>query len=473
MSNLLGSLIERASSWTVIHAQQHAQRRASEQNELFALSELADEAYIYGYPLVMMDLTARTMTNVAVPAGAKAPLNQFGRLDILPTADTKNLTMPNVDTLYMSAFLDLKEEPIVLHVPDTHRRYYMLPMLDAYTNVFASPGKRTTGTTALDAAIVGPHWTQSLPSSLVRIDAPTNLVWIVGRTQVNGREDLSDVAELTQQYTLCPLSSYGQRYSLPPNPRLDPALLPNAEPAKLVAELEDHGFFAHLANLLAQYPPPPRDGANLVRYERLGLAPGHFTPSPAAAEAIEGVKGRATKQIRQRFLGFGREINGWRIDTTLGQYDSRYLDRAAIARYAIGANLADDAIYPYALYDAEDQPLHGANDYVLHFEVGGLPPVDALWSLTLYNQRGHLVHNHIERYAVGDRDPLVHNADGSIEIFIQQHPPQPHVAPNWLPSPDAPFYLLLRLYWPQPSVLSGRWVPPKIQRISSVPKYRA
>ena len=473
MSNLLGSLIERASSWSMVHAQQRAQRRASKQNDRFALSELADEAYIYGYPLVMMDFTARTMTNVAVSTGAKAPLNQFGRLEALPTADTKGQTMPNVDTLYMSAFLDLKAEPIMLHVPDTHRRYYMLPMLDAYTNVFAAPGKRTTGTAPLNAVIVGPHWTGSLPTPVTRIDAPTNLVWIVGRTHVNGGDDLPDVVELTQQYTLCPLSSYGGSYSPPPNTLIDPELDVNAVPAKLVAELDDHGFFAHLANLLALYPPPARDGASLTRYERLGLAPGHFTPSPAATLAIEGVKDRATKRIRQRFLTFGREINGWRIDTTLGQYAARYLDRAAIARYAIGANLADDAIYPYALYDAEDQPLHGANDYVLHFEVGSLPPVDALWSLTLYNQRGYLVHNHIDRYAVGDRDPLVHAADGSIEIFIQQHPPHHGVTANWLPSPDAPFYLLLRLYWPQPSVLSGRWVPPKIHRVSAVPKYRA
>jgi hypothetical protein len=432
------------------------------------LRAIADDAYLYAYPLVLLDVTARAATNVATPAGERAPLNQFARVDILPDAHFNTVVLPNVDTLYTSAFLDLGKEPVVLHVPDTQGRYYLMPMLDAYTNVFASPGKRTTGTQAHDFAIVGPGWHGQLPPNVTRIDAPTNRVWILGRTQINGKADLPTVTALTKLYTLTPLSSFGHSYKPPRNGNVDARLDTKTPPPETVAALDDNAFFDRAAVLLAVNPPPPRDRAALARFEKIGLAPGHFTPSPAAQRAIDGAGARATERMRSQFAGIGKNSNGWRMATDLGEYGTRYLVRATVARAALGANLPSDAVYPSAQLDDTRAPLNGSNRYVLHFAKGQEPPVNAFWSLTMYGSDGYLVANPIDRFAIGNRDQLVRNADGSLDIWIQHDAPAGPTSANWLPAPDGPFQLLLRMYWPKAPILDGKWSPPPIKKSGAV-----
>ena len=173
---------------------------------------IAEEAYIFGYPLLLMDVTAEVMTNVPEAGTSTAPFNQFAVMTEFPDPDFKVVVSPNSDTLYNAAWLDLSDEPIVLHVPDTDDRYYLQPMLDAYTNVFASPGKRTTGTEANDFAITGPSWDGTLPEGVTEIKAPTEMVWIIGRTQTNGVEDYDAVNAIQYEYSLTPLSSFGESY---------------------------------------------------------------------------------------------------------------------------------------------------------------------------------------------------------------------------------------------------------------------
>jgi len=445
----------------------HADQASATADEMRAIAE---DAYVYGYPLVLLDVTGKVATNVPAPEGARAPMNQFARVDKLPDASFKDVVMPNVDTLYTSAFLDLSEGPMVVHVPDTHGRYYLMPMLDAYTNVFASPGKRTTGTQAHDFAVVGPGWQGTLPSNVMRIDAPTNRVWVLGRTEIRGKEDLPNVVALTNQYTLTPLAAYGKKYSPPRSHAADPLLDMTTPPPKVVARMTGKEYFGRLARLLKEQPPPAEDREMIARFAKLGLQPGRFSPSPEAQKAIDEAGPRATEKIEAHTADVGKNARGWHIMLNAGTYGTRYLDRATVAMVGLGANLPADAIYPLARLDGSGAPLSGASRYKLHFAKGQEPPVNAFWSLTMYDSSGYFVANPINRYAVGDRDRLVRNADGSIDLLIQHERPEGPMAANWLPAPDGPFQLVLRLYWPKQSVVDGRWTPPAVQKSGAVAK---
>ncbi len=447
-------------------AQDTRERKAATKPVHKDLERIAEDAYLFGYPLMLMDATMRASTNVATPdTRGHAPKNQFAHLKVLPDDTFKTVVLPNVDTLYSAAFLDLSAEPVVLHVPDTQGRYYLMPMLDAYTNVFASPGKRTTGTKEADFAIVGPDFKGSLPAGVQKIDTPTNLVWLLGRTQINGKQDLPKVAALVDQYTLTPLSSYGRAYTPPKNASVDPRIDMTTPPPKVVQKLGEQAFFGRLAELLAKYPPPERDADALVEFEKIGLKPGEFAPSPAATKALAGAAQRAEKRMRARAFELGREANMWRVDTQLGEYGTRYEQRAAVAAKALGANLPQDAVYPSVTRDAQGKDLHGKNSYVLHFEKGQEPPAQAFWSLTMYGMDNYLVKNPLDRFALGSRDKLERNADGSLDILIQHERPAADKVANWLPAPAGPFQLLLRVYWPQESLIRGTWNPPPIERV--------
>ncbi len=428
------------------------------------LAAVAEDAYIYGYPLLVMDATARQMTNVPTPSAASAPVNQLARVDTLPDASFKAVVRPNVDTLYTVAFLDVAKEPMVLHIPDTGGRYYLMPMLDAYTNVVASPGKRTTGTQEQTLAIVGPDWQGTLPDRVTKVQAPTNLVWLIGRTQINGKADLPAVTALTAKYTLTPLSAYGKPYTPPRTDHVDPSIDMTAKPPDVVAKMDPNAYFTRLAQLMKDQPPPARDQVALARFAKLGLSPGRFQPSPEAQRAISAAPRRALARIQANVAKLGTPHDGWMFSTSLGSYDTRYLERAAVALAGLGANLAKDAVYPSAYTDAKGQPLTGENRYVLHFAKGQEPPVNAFWSLTMYDANGYLVANPIDRFAIGDRDKLKRNPDGSLDLLIQHDPPTGDLAANWLPAPAGPFNLTLRLYWPKDPVLEGRWTPPGTER---------
>lgn len=424
------------------------------------LSAIAEEAYIFGYPLVVTDMTRRQLTAVPAPKGNQAPMNQFAVLDKLPDPNFKAVVRPNVDTLYASAFLDLSREPIVLSVPDMEGRYYLMPMLDAYTNVFASPGARTTGTDAQSFAIVGPGWRGELPKGVTEIRAPTNLVWILGRTEILGPSDLPHAVALSKQFKLTPLSAWGRPYEPPPVENVAPGLPMSVKPPDAVAKMSVQEFFSKLAALMEQNPPSAADQAAMKRFARIGLQPGRFAPSSEATRAIEGVPQRALAKIAAHRPSLGTVVNGWLMPMKLGGYGTRYLDRATVALVGLGANLPEDAIYPQLFVDSKGEKLDGANAYVLRFPKGETPPVRGFWSLTMYDPQGYLVANPIQRYAIGDRDALRRNPDGSLDIYVQHRPPAPELRSNWLPAPAGPFNLTLRMYWPEERVLSLEWKPP-------------
>ncbi|MGV9308202.1 DUF1254 domain-containing protein [Nonomuraea sp. NPDC003727] len=432
------------------------------------LSAEAVRAYVYGYPLVLMETSKRTLSNVAKPdpVAIKAPINQFAKAQNVPGPAFKGVVSPNVDTLYASAWLDLAKEPLVLHMPDTQGRYYLMPMLDAWTNVFASPGKRTTGTGKGDFAITGPNWRGALPDGVKQIKSPTDTVWILGRTQLNGPSDLPAVQKLVSQYTLLPLSAYGHGAYTPAPGKVDPTVSAASPPAQ-VEQMEAQAFFSTLATAMGTNPPAPADAPMVATLAKLGIHPGKpfdlNAVDPAIGKALRAAVPTAQKQIKAGVAALGEDVNGWRFATNLGSYGTDYMRRAATAWQGLGANLPQDAIYPLTLVDSSGRPLDGAGEYVIHFPAGQTPPVNAFWSITMYGPSGFLVDNPINRYEIGHTAKPTANPDGSVDLYIAHDAPAGKQA-NWLPAPTGAFNLMLRMYWPEQSVIDGTWKTPPVTK---------
>jgi hypothetical protein len=244
--------------------------------------EIGTEAYIYGYPLVTMEMTRRVMTNVATPDGQHAPMGQFALMREYPTAAFHDVTAPNADTLYSAAWLDLSREPYIFSIPDAQGRYYLMPVLDAWTNVFQVPGKRTTGTKAQKYAITGPTWRGRLPAGVTEYKSPTNLVWIIGRTYCTGTpEDYKAVHDFQDRLSLMPLSAYGKSYT-PPRGQVDPNIDMKTAVRDQVGALDAEAYFKLMTDLMKNNPPAPADAPILAKMSRIGIARArhHKGPSP-------------------------------------------------------------------------------------------------------------------------------------------------------------------------------------------------
>lgn len=442
-----------------------------QQSSAAPTTAVATDAFVFGYPLVLMGVTRDVMTNVLKPVHTAAPANQFGNMREFPDPSMTVVVSPNADTLYTFAYLDLSREPVVLSVPDTGSRYYLMQMLDAWTNVFASPGTRTTGNSKCDFAIVGPSSRGTLPESVDVIKSPTSMVWIIGRTQTNSKEDYAAVNAIQDQYKLTPLSAWGKSYT-PASGSVDARVDMKTPPVEQVARMDANAFFSQLNALMKENPPFPGDAAALQRFAALGIAPGKpfdvKSLAPDVAKAVEeGVRDGLGTIVSEARKPHGKVVNGWEFMTDVGRYGTDYLWRAIVALIGLGANLPEDAVYPRATKDADGQPLTGANNYEIRFAKGQLPPVGAFWSITLYNSKQFFVPNPINRYAIGDRDKLKFADDGSLAIYIQNESPGKDKESNWLPAPKDTFSLFMRLYWPKKEILEGKWKPPEIKRIAA------
>jgi hypothetical protein len=431
--------------------------------------EIAVDAYVYAYPLVLMEISRRVMTNVEAAEGLNAPMNQFAHASAFPDASFTAVVRPNVDTLYSTVWFDVSKEPLVIDVPDSGGRYFLLPMLDAWTDVFASPGTRTTGNGAQTHVIVGPTWRGVLPKGVAELRSPTSVGWLIGRTQTNGTDDYEAVHAFQSGLKATPLSRWGKPYT-PPKGTLDPAVEARA-PVEQVHDLSAAAFFALFADASRGNPPHANDYPILQRMQRIGLEPGKpfdLAKSPAALRsAVERGVPAAQQKIVAATRRLGTTVNGWQMTgSPIGTYGTDYLRRAAIAYGGLGANVLEDAVYPSAHGDADGKPFDNALPYTMHFTKEQIPPVRAFWSLTVYNDKQLLAENPIGRHALGDRDRLRFNTDGSLDVYIQRASPGPERESNWLPAPaEGPFTMNLRLYWPKPEALDGTWTPPPVQRV--------
>jgi hypothetical protein len=470
--------------------------------------EIGIQSYIYAYPMVMMEITRRVSTNVEAPVGPLAPMNQFAHLRVFPDHTFKEVVRPNADTLYSIAWFDVSKEPQVLSVSDTGGRYYMLPMLDMWTDIIAAPGSRTSGTRAASFAIVGPKWQGDLPDDVESIRSPTNVGWIIGRTQTNGATDYQNVHRIQDGYKLTPLSQWGKEMGgmemggeamggnamggnamggnamggkamggkamggkadmpltkVPVNSTWDMTAAPPVQVARMSAK----AYFELFAKVLKHNPPHELDWNMVKQLKQIGIIPGEefdFSKLPADTQkTLERAVGDAQKMIAEKQTG--EAVSGWQFNYEfMGNYGTSYLQRAYIAHIGLGANVPEDAVYPMSHVDSDGQPYNGSNRYVIHFEKDELPPIRAFWSLSIYDEEMYFVDNPIRRNAIGDRDKLQFNKDGSLNIYIQHASPGEAKESNWLPAPEGYFDLVLRAYWPMHEVLIGDWNPPAVKRV--------
>lgn len=443
---------------------------ARDQTDEKEATEIGIEAYIYGYPLVTMELTRRVMTNVAAPRGTRAPMGQFLIMRRYPDASFKDVTAPNADTLYSTAWLDLAKEPYVLNLPDMDGRYFLMPMLSGWTDVFEVPGKRTTGTHKQTYVITGPNWKGELPEGVQEIKSPTNMVWILGRTYCTGTpEDYKACHAIMDKYELLPLSAYGKPYA-PPAGKVDSDIDMKTPVRDQVHRMDAVAYFTLLAKLMKDNPPASEDTPMIEKLARIGLVPGQdFDAARLPAAAAKLIPEAAQKQIMGHFRSAGSDTNGWIFTTKAGTYGTRYLQRAFITAIGLGANRPQDAVYPTSEVDADGKPYDGANKYILHFPKNQTPPVDGFWSVTMYNGDYFFVDNPLNKYTVSPRNDLKFNPDGSLDIYIQHESPGKDKEANWLPAPEGKFILMMRLYWPKetpPSIIDGSWTPPAVRKIS-------
>jgi hypothetical protein len=431
------------------------------------------EAYVYLYPLISMEITRRVATHQepGVKAGM-GPMNVFHHMRAFPDADFREVVRPNFDTLYSSAWLDLTEEPQIVSAPDTAGRYYLLPMLDLWSDVFAVPGKRTSGTAAANFAVVPLGWKGKLPKGIRRIEAPTAYVWIIGRTQTNGPKDYEAVHKVQDGYRITPLSRWGKKFRpMKAKAAADPSVDTKTPPLTQVNTMPAGKYFGLGTELMKRNPPHVTDWSMIARMRRIGFEPGQRFDwnkiSPAVKAGLERAAADGLQSMKEKTPTLARVVNGWQMNTdTMGVYGNYYLKRAIVAMVGLGANQPEDAVYPLAVADAGGKPLDGAHRYRLHFDKQALPPVSAFWSVTLYDGEGFQVANPLNRFALGDRDDLKFNADGSLDLYIQHDSPGAGKESNWLPSPDkGTLGVTMRLYAPKAEVLDGRWAPPAVTRV--------
>lgn len=425
-------------------------------------TRLAVDAYVYAYPLVIMNATHRVMTNAEKPKGTLAPMNQLVLMRAYPTASFHDVVRPNADTLYVSGWMDLGKEPMILSLPAMPNRYALFPVLNSWTNVFTSPGMRTTGTGAQTYAFTAPNWSGTLPKGIKRVASASRYVWMIGRIYCTGTpEDYAAVHKIENAIKLVPLSSYGKAYT-PPIGAVDPSVV-KAPPPKQVNAMDGKSFFTLFAQLLKDSPPLPDDTVMVAKLKQLGITPGHFNYAKldsATKAAIDAAPAAGQSQIKAFAQKAGKIENGWAITRGLGDYKTNYALRALIAQVALGANLDADAMYPSTV-----TALTGKNKYVMHFAKGATPPVKAFWSLTMYNPQFYFYDNPLNKYTVSPRDKLKYNTDGSLDIYIQHDSPGKDREANWLPAPPDAFNMMLRMYWPKatpPTILNGSWLPPAV-----------
>ena len=426
---------------------------------------IGEEAYVFGFAIVE-HYKAVWAYGVEPKSPKYGGFNAIRSEPRLYGPDDTAVISANNDTFYTSALMDLRAEPVVLQVPEVTDRYYSFMLVDMVTDNFAYVGTRATGTKAGAYALTGPGWKGHLPQGVVHVSAPTWLVLGIGRTEVRGEADLPAVKAVQAGYKLMPLSEFTGQSAPPASPAI---AFPGFLDTK-TAPTEQ--FIQHLNFLLQWQAFPAVEFPLLEKFTRIGIAAGQSFKAtdlpPDIFEAVDEGMAAGRAKVSGTAERLGRRVNGWNLSPLNGgEFGDDYLTRAAAAWKYIYINSAVEAMYPTANVDGSDRPLDGANRYVLRFPKGALPPVAYFWSLTMYDAKTQVpIHNPIERYSIGDRTPgLTTAADGSLTIYIQHQSPGADAESNWLPAPDAPFYVILRTYGPKPELLSGSYTIPPIELV--------
>ncbi|WP_294951119.1 DUF1254 domain-containing protein [Sulfurovum sp.] len=445
------------------------QLNASSALEKEELDRIALQSYIYTYPLVLMEVTRKQMTNMPLGENPnRGPMMQFTHIRTFPNAKFREVVRPNFDTLYSLAWVDVSKEPVILSVPEVKDRFFMLPMYDMWTDTFAVVGTYANGTKAGNYALCMPEWKGELPKGVERIDATTPMFWIIGRTQTNGPKDYDYIHKIQDGYKLTPLSYFTAGKPFKPVFKKDKSVDDVTPPVKQVEKMDAKTFFTMAMKLMKTNPPHATDQVRLDRMKRIGLTPDGFYYDKLPKEvkaALERATAKSHDVMREYASRLGSIVNGWQILTkSVGVYGIDYLQRATTAFYGLGANPYYWAFYPLNVTDKNGKVPTGDKKYVIHFDKE--PPVDAFWSVTIYDKDGFPIDNPMNRYAIGDRDNLKFNADGSVDIYIQNTSPGKEKESNWLPSSaKGVISLVIRMYGPKQVAIDGKWQPPYLEEV--------
>ncbi|MBR0882720.1 DUF1254 domain-containing protein [Bradyrhizobium liaoningense] len=430
---------------------------------------LGMECYVYGFPLVLMDVTNGVVTATSKSEEYKAPFNQFGRMRGYVSPDFKDVVRISVSTVWSFAILDLDKEPMIASHPDTKGRYIVLQLMNMWTDDFASIGSRTTGSGAGKFLIAGPKWNGTAPADVKDVyRCPTRFAWLLVQMSAAGPQDFPEIHALQDQLQITPLSAWGKPYTPPSNVPVDPAVDLTATPYDQVRLMTGEMFFKRLARLLKDNPPYPADTGMLDKLRKFGIEPGkEFDTSKLDPAIIRGLNA-APAEVWLKFqaaLYDTPAVNGWLNMLNLGRYGTDYNTRALIAWLGLGALTSDDAVYPSAFVDGDGNVLDGAAKYVLHFGKDEFPPsASGVWSVSPYRENFY-VRNSLNRYGILSGMPLKYNADGSLDIYIQATTPGADNETNWLPCPPSlPFNLTIRAYQPSKPLLDGSYKIPPVKR---------
>ena len=437
-------------------------------------SAIAEEAYIYAFPMMESYRTMYLQAVDRTAPGYGAPFNQFAHKNELLGPEFKDIVRPNNDTMYSFAWLDLRAQPVVITVPEIKDRYYSVQLVDMFTHNFGYIGTRATGTEAGSYVIAGPQWEGTKPGDAKGVfRSESNFVYCIIRTEVDGPDDAAAVVELQKQYRVTTMNVFLGRSRVPVAAGI-------TFPAYDLRKAKSAEFIDLLNFLLTQVVIVPAEQELMSRFAEIGIRPGALSASlalpPELLDAIDSGVGQGiltlTTAARNPSELQGvtvRADHGWEgIDGIFGPGEamrSKYLVRAFAAKIGLYGNDAVEAYYPIGGNDASGKPLDGSKHrYIMRFEKGELPQVDAFWSMTMYSLPNQLmVANPINRYSIGDRSKLEYGKDGSLTIYIQHDPPGKKRSGNWLPSPDGPFSLQFRMYLPKPEALDPLYLPPAIQ----------
>ena len=433
--------------------------------------EIGLEAYTYGLPLLVTNTTFETLTSINVSNGAFGPVNQFNNVRTLNNAGSTVIVAPGSTGLSSIAWLDLSKEPEVLHVPEVQDNFFVLALIDPYTSNIRNFGS-VTQTPPGDYVIAGPdQHTVPIPAGTHRVNVDYNRIWIIGSTQLNGSNDIANVNLIQDNYTLTPLSQYGTNYQ--PENLTNPNAIPRTYqiPGGLA-------FYDTLGQQLALFPPPAADQPELARFAKVGIGPG-MAPSQNPQLSKDTVRGledavaagpvEIINDTMALYLESFDQHDGYLLGG-FGQYGTNYRLRAVISQIGLGAFTPDQAIYALSWADHNKNPLNGSTNYTLHLV--SAPPADEGWSLTVYNLKGAMILNPINRSALGSTSPLTDNADGSVDFYLQSTPPpDPAQVNNWLPTANRQgFEVMWRLIGPEPAQIPGilngtGWQPPAITAV--------
>jgi hypothetical protein len=439
-----------------------ASRRAG--NDALIREQLAHHAgvlaYLWGYPVVAMKEQMHNETHrIAPDQQVQAPVNRFYQYPDLVTPTTQgNLRAPNHDTLYFSAWYDVSREPLVLHTPDTHDRYFTVAVTNLYSEV-THLGRRTTGTAERYFALVPPDFRGALPEGVTPVPVETQQGWLLGRMLVDGPEDYPAARALVDGVWCAALSEF--------TPGAKPAD-PPVSPGAAMDVLHSLSFFEVLHAALRELPPREGETALLAQLAAIGLDPARDFSLASLDDATRSGLERALEDgqaiVRASTQHTIPSFNGWMISDRIGRYGFDYVQRASVVAGGFG-NLPEESLYPAAVFDDRGELFSGSRRYRLTFPKGQLPPVGAFWSLTVYDTAFKLVENPIQRYSIGDRTRGLRFApDGSLAIALQHEAPSDPDA-NWLPTPSGTFFAVMRLYEPSEAALSHAYQLPRIEQV--------